>query len=1400
MSSESASEEPRERPASAWRAHVALFALGALAPLLALTLARLVAGNLVAAGGLRRMAVLAALFGAVLGALTARRLSERLGAALLAGSPLGVLLVVLLPKLAPAGPVSGRVLLAATLLALALVVFGIALRALSLRVASPLSGAVSAGAGAAAGTLAFLALAWLELPPWPGLLVAIPLLALADLGAATLARRAAPLALLLVAALLALEQDLLLLAEPAAEGELEVRWSPYQKVERFVPAGEERSRFFVDGVPVPAPLTARLLPESCPAAVHLARRTPRARVLVLGAGLGDEVAAALAHGAARVDAVELDPVLAELGRRHHPLRPFADARAALAIGDPGAFLQRAPGRYDLIVVGATRPAPLGDPERARRELLLAAAPLLGEGGELYLCLETSSAATRTAPPPGRTIFKRADREGVLVDARALAAQPLPARADRSLAPLALATCALLLCALALVALGRRVAAPTARPAPEPSRRRLALILFGGLLGVYNLNGDFLPAADAIPSGYLAASLLEEGDLSFTPAEVPFMFREWGRRRSTATPSKAKDGEPLSIYQERYYLVPTIREGVFASTFGPGPTIAALPVFALIRLTHGNLAGHPAALWYGGKLAASLFVAGSAVFLFLSALLFVRARAAFLIAAAYGLGTCVWSISSQALWQHGPNELFLAIGSYCFLRHRERSRFALLSGLAFAAAVCCRPSSAVVAAIVGAYLLITNRRALAAYVAGGLPLALLLALYNLHHFGSLVRTGQGIRGPSVALAKTGLADVWQTPLWQGLLGLLASPSRGLLIFSPFLAFALWGAVRLWRKPGERAADLQVLTLAAASMLLIQFKWFDWWGGHTYGYRPIVDTMPLLALFLVAAIEPIRRSRILSALFGALLTWAVAVQALGAFAYNERDWNTQRTEVRAMAMSDLSLSYGVRHTSRAANIDDARFRHRLWSIRDSTILHHLRFFRSARRLKKAVVQGRLTMAFLPTLAALPVACTPPLSTAVEGLIDLGTEQSHEYLRSGWSASDELDAGRTVRWAIGRTASLQVSLSPRAGDRELVLVARPMRSEHPQRVVVDVNGAYVGRVTMSPGWERYRLLVPKGLLRPGPNRIELRHEWCIQPRSVDPTSRDARQLAAAYDEIELSPLGRSPDELEVAFGTTRARERLALSGGVDASEDSGLRSFVRVPGPAPSFRFALARKASRYLLVVEARADGPAEGGSSLRVSLNDAEVGSLLVERAWKRRALTLPASRLREGINSLRLIPTSPSQPDTLISKLQLRPLRPGASLDLGVAAARRHLGDGWSSDSAEGGRSVVWSDGASSRIELELLLEAPGYLLTVQARAFEGAAPVVAAVSLNGQYVGELSFSSAWSERSLAIPRARLRDGLNRLELSYSRTVRPTSLAPGSEDNRQLALIVDGVSLVASGR
>jgi SAM-dependent methyltransferase len=82
---------------------------------------------------------------------------------------------------------------------------------------------------------------------------------------------------------------------------------------------------------------------------HLQRRP--GDVLVVGAGTGNDVAAALRHGARTVTAVEIDPAVLYLGERLHPESPYRDPRTRAVVNDARSFLRQSDDRYDTIVYG-----------------------------------------------------------------------------------------------------------------------------------------------------------------------------------------------------------------------------------------------------------------------------------------------------------------------------------------------------------------------------------------------------------------------------------------------------------------------------------------------------------------------------------------------------------------------------------------------------------------------------------------------------------------------------------------------------------------------------------------------------------------------------------------------------------------------------------------------------------------------------------------------------------------------------------------------------------------------------------------------------------------------------------------------------------------------------------------
>ena len=72
-------------------------------------------------------------------------------------------------------------------------------------------------------------------------------------------------------------------------------------------------------------------------------------VLVLGAGMGNDVAAALRNGAGRVEAVEIDPLILQLGREYHFEHPYQSPKVHVVLNDARNYIENSHDQFDLIV-------------------------------------------------------------------------------------------------------------------------------------------------------------------------------------------------------------------------------------------------------------------------------------------------------------------------------------------------------------------------------------------------------------------------------------------------------------------------------------------------------------------------------------------------------------------------------------------------------------------------------------------------------------------------------------------------------------------------------------------------------------------------------------------------------------------------------------------------------------------------------------------------------------------------------------------------------------------------------------------------------------------------------------------------------------------------------------------
>jgi hypothetical protein len=247
---------------------------------------------------------------------------------------------------------------------------------------------------------------------------------------------------------------------------------------------------------------------------------------------------------------------------------------------------------------------------------------------------------------------------------------------------------------------------------------------------------------------------------------------------------------------------------------------------------------------------------------------------------YALGTSTWTIGSQGLWQHGMSELLLCLILYTVARDIKARRtwhFVFLGALT-ALLVFNRPTNGLLAIPVAYYVLRGRLKDVIAYGAALVAVALPFLAYSFYYFGSFFG-GYG----GYALSLDG-----QVP--YRLAGLLASPSRGLLVYTPAAILALPGLLYVKRLKEPRLRHVIYLSALAALCTVFTYACFPvWWGGGCYGPRFFTDIVPVIALLVVFFINEVlgwpdsTKKKAALAAIGILIAASIVVQAIGAYLY-------------------------------------------------------------------------------------------------------------------------------------------------------------------------------------------------------------------------------------------------------------------------------------------------------------------------------------------------------------------------------------------------------------------------------------------------------------------------------------------------------------------------------------
>lgn len=399
------------------------------------------------------------------------------------------------------------------------------------------------------------------------------------------------------------------------------------------------------------------------------------------------------------------------------------------------------------------------------------------------------------------------------------------------------------------------------------RRRACLFAIAFL--VYNLNLRPIPSGDTAPAALLPLTLVAGHTLTLD------RFADWYKRTGHMHPVWLKHGRDGHYYSSFPIALPLLVTPLYTPlAFLDIQQMPTERVVLLARICE--------------KISASLVAALSAVAFLALAGKLTGPRTAWLLALVYAFASPTWSISSQALWQHGASELALILGLVCLVREAEvpgASLFPALAGLSAGIGVAIRLSNAVPFALIAAYAVFSRWRTAQKMLFAAcaiLPAASALA-YNLRVFGR-------------AQGSYPAGWLMQGNMLEGAAGLLISPSRGLLVFCPVFLFSAIGVWVWFRTPRKPHGAIYLICLAAAAAhVLLWARYRLWWGGFSYGPRLLTDVVPCLVILMIPAMRLVESSRPWKFAFAGTLAFSIFVQSAGAFCYPNGHWDAQPQSV-------------------------------------------------------------------------------------------------------------------------------------------------------------------------------------------------------------------------------------------------------------------------------------------------------------------------------------------------------------------------------------------------------------------------------------------------------------------------------------------------------------------------
>jgi hypothetical protein len=283
-----------------------------------------------------------------------------------------------------------------------------------------------------------------------------------------------------------------------------------------------------------------------------------------------------------------------------------------------------------------------------------------------------------------------------------------------------------------------------------------------------------------------------------------------------------------------------------------------------------------------KLAAGVIAALAGIIFYLLLREMFDRKVSIIGLAIFALGTSTWTIGSQGLWQHGMSELLMCAILLLILKDMKARHTWHFVALGFLSVLLVfnRPTNGLLLIPILYYILRNKIGDIMAYAVPAAVLALPFLAYNLYYYGSIFG-GYGGLGNTLAI---------DSMVPYRLAGLLISPSRGLLIYTPVALLAIAGLLYVKKLKEPKLRHVLYLSALAALVTIVTYGTFPiWWGGGCFGPRFFTDIIPIIVLFIALLVNEVLgwpddgKKKAVLAVIAVLVIWGVAVQCIGAYLY-------------------------------------------------------------------------------------------------------------------------------------------------------------------------------------------------------------------------------------------------------------------------------------------------------------------------------------------------------------------------------------------------------------------------------------------------------------------------------------------------------------------------------------